>query len=148
MKKDFQQLPHTADIAIRVYGDTLADLFRNALIGMFQVVRPIVPSCRVEGDRVVCNKLPVRREVAVDAHDVESLLVDFLSEALYLSDIHNEAYLDAQITVRDDKKHIEATLHGIGVDGFEAAELKAVTYHDLVVEQTAQGWQVVVVFDI
>ena len=148
MKKDFEQLPHTADIAIRVYGDTLADLFKNALIGMFQVVRPVAPSCRVQHDRVVCDELPVQREIVVDAHDIESLLVDFLSDALYLSDIHNEAYLDADITVHEDRKQVEAMLRGIAVEGFEVAELKAVTYHDLKVEQMKQGWQVVVVFDI
>jgi len=147
MKNDFKQLPHTADISIRVYGDTLADLFRNALIGMFQVVGPIIPSCRVENDRVVCDKLPIEREVVVSAHDIESLLVDFLSEALYLSDVHNEAYLDAQVK-ECSATHIEATLQGIGVEGFEEVELKAVTYHDLKVEHTAQGWQVVLVFDI
>jgi len=147
MKKDFQQLPHTADIAIRVYGATLAELFRNALVGMFQVVRPLIPSCRIQDDRVVCDELPIRRDVAIDAHDAESLLVDFLSEALYLSDIHNEAYLDAQVE-HCTQTHIAATLCGADVEGFQQVELKAVTYHDLKVKKTADGWEVIVVFDI
>ena len=147
MDKDFELMPHTADIKIRVYGKTLVDLFRHALIGMFQVVRPIIPLCRIEEDRVICDDLPVRREVAIVAYDAESLLVDFLSEALYLSDVHNEAYLDADIT-KCDGKDIEATLRGIAVDGFEEVELKAVTYHDLKVQKTAGGWQVTIVFDI
>ena len=61
--------------------------------------------------------------------------------------MHNEAYLDAEVK-ECSQTHIEATLHGIAVEGFEKVELKAVTYHDLKVQQTPQGWQVVIVFDI
>jgi len=147
MERDFEYLPHTADIAVRVYGKTLAQLFRNALAGMFQAVRPIVPSCRVENERIVCDKLPIDRVVEVNAIDVESLLVDFLSEALYLSDVYNEAYLDASVS-KCDERHVHATLHGVAVEGFEVVEIKAVTYHDLKVKQNEEGWQVDIVFDI
>ena len=94
---DFEILPHTADIKIRAYGKTKKELFCNALIGMFQAVRPIVPECSVKNNRVVCPSLPERHEVEITASDEESLLVDFLSEALYLSDVYNQAYLDVII---------------------------------------------------
>ena len=74
-------------------------------------------------------------------------VVDFLSEALYLSDVHNEAYLDATIRYVDDNR-IDAVLHGIKVRGFEVVEIKAVTYHDLRVEQIDGVWQADIVFDI
>ena len=147
MAKDFEQLPHTADIKLRVYGATLADLFRNALVGMFQAVRPVAPGCRVENDRVVCAMLSVKHPIRVESYDVESLLVDFLSEALYLSDVHDEAYLDAEIH-SVSKNNVEATIHGVSVNRFEVVEIKAVTYHDLAVKQTDGGWQVDIVFDI
>ncbi len=144
--KDFELLPHTADIKIRVCGATLADFFRNAVIGMFQAVGPIIDGARSEHDRVVCDTLPVSRQVHVKAHDVTALLVDFLSEALYLSDVYNEAYLDATIhTVTQTE--IDATLHGAAVKGF-AVELKAVTYHELQVRQVDGGWCAEIVFDI
>ncbi len=41
MLKDFEIIPHTADLKIRVYGKTREDLFTNALIGMFQSTRPM-----------------------------------------------------------------------------------------------------------
>ncbi len=147
MHKDFEQLSHTADIKIRVYGKTLEDLFRHALIGMFQIVRPIAPDCRVEGDRVVCESLPEQHEVKVAAIDRDALLVDFLSEALYLSDVHNEAYFDVKIH-KLDNQNISATLYGTKITGFEVVELKAVTHHDLRIEQVNDEWRASIVFDI
>ncbi len=95
--KDFEQIPHTADIKIRVYGDTKQVLFANALVGMFQVLGPHIDGARKQGERVVCDSLPITRTIEVSASDQEALLVDFLSEAVYLSDVHNEAYLAADI---------------------------------------------------
>ncbi len=147
MQKDFEQLPHTADIKIRVYGKTLKDLFRHALIGMFQIVRPISSDCVIEKDRVVCKSLPEQRNVRVASIDRDALLVDFLSEALYLSDVHNEAYLD--VTIHElDNQNISATLHGVAITGFEVVEIKAVTHHDLRIAQVDGEWRAEIVFDI
>ena len=147
MAKDFEILPHTADIKIRVYGQNLAQFFRNALIGMFQAIGPKSPGCKQEGERLFCPELPEKREIEVKSFDIEALLVDFLSEALYLSDVNNEAYLDATIH-EVDEKHIKATLHGVKITGFEVVEVKAVTYHDLEIKKIDGVWQADIVFDI
>ena len=144
---DFEVLPHTADIKIRAYGTTKKELFRNALIGMFQSIHPITSACRIENNRVVCDKLTKYHTIKLEACDEESLLVDFLSEALYLSDVHNEAYLDAIIDELTDT-YIHATICGITVEGFEVVEIKAVTYHELVIQKVGDMWQADVVFDI
>lgn len=147
MKKDFELLAHTADIKIRVYGADRAQLFRHALMGMFQSVRPQASGCTLENGLLVCPQLPVSREVRVQAPDCEALLVDFLSEALYLSDVHNEAYLDAVI-YEITQTAVHALLKGVAITGFEVTEIKAVTYHDLVVKECSDGWQADIVFDI
>lgn len=144
---DFEILPHTADIKIRAYGKNKKELFRNALIGMFQSIHPIIAGCHTENNRVICNTLPEHHVVALTAHNEESLLVDFLSEALYLSDVHNEAYLDATIDELTDNS-IKAVLHGIEIMGFEVVEIKAVTYHELVIKKHDDGWMAEIVFDI
>jgi len=147
MKKDFESLSHTADIKIRAYGSTLKELFRNALIGMFQTIGPQSRACRQENDRLVCDDLPEHHEIEVTASDRELLLVDFLSEAIYLSDVYNQAYLDVEIHELHDTR-VHATLRGITIDGFEVVEIKAVTYHDLSVKQVDGVWQADIVFDI
>lgn len=147
MIQDFKQLPHTADIRIRVYGKTKKDLFRHALIGMFQVIGPKIIDCRVEDERVICNVLPEKHDIMIQAPDEVALLVDFLSEALYLSDVNNEAYLDGKIHELTEHT-IKATIYGAKVTGFEVVELKAVTYHELEIKKVNDLWQADIVFDI
>lgn len=147
MEKDFELLSHTADIKLRVYGKTLAEFFRNAVIGMFQSIGPQASGCQVVHDRVICPELPKIHQVTSTGQDLESLLVNFLSELLYLSDVHNEAYLDA--IIQDvSQTHIAAVVHGVEVSCFEVVEIKAVTYHDLSVKKIDGLWQADIVFDI
>lgn len=145
---DFEIIPHTADLKIHVYGKTLEELFANSLIGMFQATRPIAPECRYdEHERLVCPHLPISRDIGVNSPDLGSLLVDFLSHALYLSDVHNEAYL--RVTIDSlEKTRIIAHVHGIEIKGFDESEIKAVTYHDLNIVQKDGIWQTDIVFDI
>lgn len=147
MPKDFELIPHTADIKLRVCGDTHADLFKNALVGMFQSIHPQAPNCDTVDGRLVCQQLPVSRELGVNSPDINALLVDFLSYALYLSDVHNEAYLNATIISISDT-FVKAMLHGVSITGFSGVEIKAVTYHDLNIHRVNSHWQTDIVFDI
>ncbi|EKD23361.1 MAG: hypothetical protein ACD_82C00095G0003 [uncultured bacterium] len=159
IKKDFEVLEHTADIKIKVYGKTLEELFCNAVNGMFQAIGPKIDGCNILHDRIVCNNLPIERKVELEAIDMEVLLVNFLSEALYLSDVNNEAYFDLQVhelkksfysfdDSEKDRFKICATLFGVKVSGFEVVEIKAVTYNDLSLKQINGVWQTDIVFDI
>lgn len=145
--KDFELIPHTADIKIKVYGKTLEELFKQALIGMFQVVGPKIKECKKINDRIICEVLPEQRVVEIASIDKEALLVDFLSEAVSLSDINDEAYLDVTINKLSDTS-LQATLHGVKVQGFDVVEIKAVTYHELDIQCIDGTWQTYIVFDI
>ena len=61
VSKDFEILPHTADLKIRVYGDNLQMLFCNAVKGMFESIRPLGSGCEWKGDRLWCEELPVEQ---------------------------------------------------------------------------------------
>jgi len=150
MEKDFEQLEHTADLQIRVYGTSISELFKNALIGMFQIIRPVTDACTFVNNRLECPELPVKREIELSAPSLDILLVDFLSDALYYSDINNEAYLDADVIYekKDDEHTISATIQGIKITGFDEVEIKAVTYHELEIKETKEGFRVDIVFDI
>lgn len=145
--KAFELIEHTADLKIRVYGKTLEELFVHALQGMFQTLHAKSSLCIYKNNHLECTNLPQKHTVIVDASDKDSLLVDFLSEALYLSDIHNEAYFDAHI-FSFQEQHIEAEILGVPIDGFEVVEIKAVTYHDLALQNINGIWQTDIVFDI
>jgi SHS2 domain-containing protein len=147
MKIDFEVLSHTADIKIRVHGSTLEELFKNALVGMFQSIGPRAVGCRIANDRLVCPSLPVHHTIEIEAFDTASLLVDFLSEALFLSDLNSQAYLD--VTIHEiTPTHVVAKLHGIQITGFEVAQIKGVTYHNLKLKEVPEGFEVDIVFDV
>ena len=145
--KDFEMVPHTADIKIRAYGRTMEELFKHALQGMFQSIGPRAAGCHIHEGRLVCKALPAKHAIAVESCDREALLVDFLSYALYLSDVHNEAYLDVDIH-KLCPTAIKATVKGVKITGFDVVEIKAVTYNDLNIVQVDGMWQTDVVFDI
>ncbi|MCK5633098.1 archease [bacterium] len=146
MNKKFESLSHTADIKVRVYGKTKKELFCNALYAMFQVIEPRAESCKKINNHLACADLPEHHVVAVRAGKLDLLLVDFLSEALYLSDVYHQAYFDAAIDKFDDN-YISATIKGVNVQGFNV-EIKAVTYHELEIKQVDGKWQAIIVFDI
>lgn len=136
--KTWERLPHTADIKIRVYGSTQQELFERALQAMFAVLGPLpLPG----------EKGRVERTLHVKAHDAESLMVDFLSEALYFSEVHSESYDTCTIEFFRPWE-IRARVKGLPVEGFESGEIKAVTYHDLKIAEHNGVWQTDIVFDV
>lgn len=145
--KDFEMLPHTADIKIRASGRTMEELFKHALQGMFQSIRPHAPSCHEQDGRIICKALPAKHGIRLEAPDKEALLVDFLSQALYLSDVYDEAYFDVDIH-KLTSTLIKAIVKGVKITGFDVVEIKAVTYNDLKVEYSGGSWVAEVVFDI
>src|ERR1700678_2348814 len=105
-ERDFELVSHTADVQIIVYGSTLEKLFEHAMIGMFQIVklRPAQDDCYYLEDRLMCDNLSVSREISLSSYDLNSLLVDFLSDVLCLADTYNEAYLKAELVIEEEKK--------------------------------------------
>lgn len=133
---DYEILEHTADLKIRAYGKDLPELFSYLLRGMFESCQP----------NLMDETLAVSREIAIKNSNLESLLVDFLNEALYLSDVNNEAYFEAEF-----EKLIETELIG-KIKGRKVknlgVEIKAVTWHELEIKKGGNSWQVTVIFDI
>ncbi len=85
------------------------------------------------------------KSVQNTAPDIESLLVEFLQELLYLGEVHGLAFDKFEIAVED--LAIEAKLAGSPVASIQK-EIKAVTYHNLKVVETGHGLEVRLVFDV
>ena len=82
----------------------------------------------------------------IKSADEQSLLVDFLSEALAQSDINNEAYFEAKFDKLTDKE-LRGKVYGYPVERF-GLEIKAVTYHGLEIKKVNGDWEATVLFDI
>jgi SHS2 domain-containing protein len=78
--------------------------------------------------------------------DYESLLVNWLTELLWLQESHHETYQRFNIETLSPTA-LRAQVFGTPMTGVDKI-IKAVTYHNLEIKQTREGWQVVVVVDV
>jgi SHS2 domain-containing protein len=134
--KRFEEFEHTADVGIRAFGNTLEELFESAALGMCHLMA---------GDREL--RPLVSRELTVTAVDVEQLLVRFLSELVYLTDVQRIIFSHFRISIDGSTLTADCQGEGIGSDRSGLGiEIKAVTYHMLKVN-VEEGW-IQVVFDV
>ncbi len=130
----------TADVAIRARGSSLSALFANAAWGMFDL---ICDSATVEDVR--------SWEVEVEGDDLETLLVDLLTDMLVLFETEGAlaTSVDADMGSGGPPWRIVATMRGEVYDEGRHEllhDIKAVTYHTLEVRPD-EGWARVL-FDI
>ena len=136
----YKILPHPADIKIQAFGKTKEELFLNAIRGMKEVLK------------VKSKKLKVKREINVKSIDLNALLVDFLSEVLYLSQVNKEIYNDVKFkklgpSTSSGQTILEAELFGNKVESF-GEDIKGVTYHGLGIKKKDDLFEVTILFDI
>lgn len=130
----FEILEHKADLKIRVFGKTKKELFENALLGM----------CSFLGTEIRNQKTEIRK-IKIRSSDLSSLLVDFLSEGLYLIQTNKEIYNKVRfMNLRNYE--LESELIGQKIQRFQE-DIKAVTYHDLKIEHK-RYWRAEILFDI
>ncbi|OGZ36908.1 MAG: hypothetical protein A3D38_02330 [Candidatus Portnoybacteria bacterium RIFCSPHIGHO2_02_FULL_40_23] len=132
--KPYKILEHTADLKIKAFGKDLKELFLNAMLGMYKGA-----GYSGEGEKT-------KREIEISSIDLLALLVDFLSEVLYLTETEQEVYQEIQFQ-ECGEKHIKAALIGQKLKKIET-QIKGVTYHDLEIKKVDNRWEAVVLFDI
>jgi len=135
MKRRFEEIEHTADIALRVRGHDLPALFVNAAYGMAcQLAEPT-------------NAPPTtEREIELEAYDAETLLVAWLGELLYLGE--RDGCVFTEFDMLDVTPHrLRASVRGAPVRRHRR-HIKAVTFSDLDIKCTEDGLETTVVFDV
>jgi len=138
--KAYELIDHTADIGVKAYGKTLEEAFENVAKAMFDI---ITDSSEIESIG--------QFDLNLKAPNIEQLLVDWLSELLYLHSAENLVFGFFKILELDDKKtslqgrvfgeKFNISKHKIG------SEIKAVTYHMLEIKNK-KPYHVQVLFDI
>jgi len=131
----FEILEHKADLKIKAFGKDKKELFLNMLLGMNAGLQPEIKAQNV------------KRKIKIISIDLPTLLVDFLSEVLYQTQVNKEIYNNVKFSKFTDVE-IEAEISGQKVGRF-GEDIKAVTYHNLEVKQKEDGtWEAIVLFDI
>ena len=132
----YEFLEHTGDIKLRVRGASVADLFVGAARGMMSFLY---------GEAAAGMQAEHKETIALQAPDRESLLVDWLSELLTLSDMRGHVFGHFELR-RFDDQHIDAV---VGSRPAQAEDdIKAVTWSELEISRDDRGWNAIVVFDI
>ncbi|MEW6202161.1 MAG: archease, partial [bacterium] len=101
---------------------------------------------------ITCNSPPegeaITHEIHLVSNDIEALLVDFLSELLFLFEIKNFVPMEFNFAHIDDES-LEVICIGTVVSNLVCStEIKGVTHHLLNVENTANGWEAKIYFDL
>ena len=132
----FEEIEHTADRALRIYGSNLRELLLNAARGMNSLM----------GTESTPGSARQEKTIVLDALDAESLLVEWLSELAYWAEtellVFNEFDIESV-----SPTHLKAKIRGARVPHLEK-HIKAVTYHNLEIVRTDRGLAATVVFDV
>ncbi len=134
-------IPHTADIGIEVVAGSIDELFAAAARGFTKILITNPSAVRPR----------VKRQVNLEGTDLTDLMVRWLSELLYLFEVHRLVFRRFAVTVEPSRVTLQANLLGEEYDPVRhhaAREIKAVTYHDATVEPMEQGWHCRIIFDI
>jgi SHS2 domain-containing protein len=131
----FMEIEHTADTAIRVWADDLPTLFSEAAKGMYSLMG-------IKFD----DKLKKLYSIILKAKELESLLVMFLEELLYINESEGLGFNRLNLEINEGYG-LSAQLEGIKISGI-CKEIKAVTFHNMQINNTKLGYEVVIVFDV
>ncbi len=123
----YEQFEHTADIGVRANGKDLEEAFAEAAKGLFSVMTDIEKVDSVG-----------EYHIEMSARDHEELLVDFLSELVYLFEVESLLFSEFEVDIKsNDEKTLLVKARGERID-HDKHELKkavkAVSYHDIKVD--------------
>lgn len=131
-------LPHPSDVGLRARGSDRAEALASAVAGLAEIVT---------GGAAVRPDAEVR--VAIDATEPDAQVVQLLDECLYRLDA--KGFVAGSADVRVGADGLVATLRGEGFDPGrhgDGVHVKAVTWHDLRVDEGPDGVEITVWFDI
>ena len=134
-----ERFEHTADLGLRATAPTLNSLFAEMAACLMSAI--------VEEPAAVQPAREVQIEVA--GADRDYLLFDWLKELLHRFETDRMLFAAFEVSVTD--AGLKATARGEEYDPARhvlAHEVKAITYHELKVEQTESGWLAEVIVDI
>ena len=139
MKKNYEVWDHTADIGLIVYGEDLKALFENAGEAFFHLITDLKKVRR-----------RIERRIHINGESLDRLMVDWLSELLYLHDVENLLFKGFKIELVGEEG-LRAIVKGErfqeGVHVIKT-EVKAVTYHRIEVRKENGKWRAQIIFDL
>jgi SHS2 domain-containing protein len=148
--KKYEQIDISGDVGLKIWGNTIEELFENAAEGMFTLITDISTIDETE-----------EREIILSAESREGLLIQWLNELVFLFDTYGFTGKRFNVELSSNKLAMEtrdtdvfelnAKILG-GIFSPEVNEsrllIKAATYHGLSIEKLNSHWKATVIFDI
>ena len=112
----FEYFDVTADIGLRVWGNTIDELFENAAIA--------VTSLMINPTKL---ERTITKEIFIEGNDISSLLINWITELLIIRDSEAILFSSFKVNVSSDGRSLTAKIFGnhiIGSDGKEVQPLE------------------------
>jgi SHS2 domain-containing protein len=138
-QKKYRLTTRQSELAVRIVGNSQADLFANSAYALFDVMTEI--------DKIeIKDRLPLE----VEGMDRDDLLVNWMRELLYL--YQGSGYLLKEFQIREVKDTIvkaEVCGEKIDPDRHEIKqEISAVAYHQSRMAKTGNQWTAQLIFEV
>jgi SHS2 domain-containing protein len=139
-QKKYRITKHQSELAVRVVGESQADLFANSALTLFDVMV-------ADLEKVECKEsIPLE----VEGSDRDDLMVNWVRELLYL--YQGSGYLLREFLIREVKDTVvKADVRGEKIDPDRheiQQEIAAVASHKSRMQKTGNQWTAHLIFEI
>lgn len=143
--KKYKYVEHTADIEFVAYGKNLEELFKNALLALFDTTADIK---KLSASKTKVATLPINDK----ARTVDDLLWFALQDALSVADAERVFGFDVKkvkISGEEGEYAINASISAKKIDQkFAKFNVKGVSKFDMNIVETPRGFEASVVLDV
>ena len=130
----FEEVDHTADLALRVWGEDFQTLLIQAARGLYDLL-----NVNTLGGSRVSQTFTIKEDQR------EAMLVDFLNELLFLCEDKQKSFYSFNFIADRDGLMVEAQGEQVVSLG---RTIKAVTFHDLNIVCEDEGLETILTFDV
>lgn len=148
--RKFEEIDHTADLALKVEGNSFNELFLGALEGMYHLVFGKQISIKDAGDLPDAEVKPL----LMSAPSLEDLMVLWLSDMHYKIEVYNQILIGVEsLNIEEYKEYsqLEGKFAYASLEDLELQvenEIKAVTYHQLEIKKKGNVYSTNIIFDV
>jgi len=136
----FEIIEHTADVRVRVYGENIEELFKNAAYALFS----LITNYEVEENK--------EKKINLEADTLEDLLVNWLNELISIFFAYKFLPKSYNVSIKEGAPNmLESSIRGGDFSPYEKKidlEIKAATYHNLKIERDKDILKAEIIFDV
>ncbi len=138
LNKDYEIIEHTADIGIKVKGDSLPEIFWKAihattdLLSGGATIQPVI-----------------EKDFSIEEENIKTALVSVLEEIIYFFEHKLFLPLDCSVSIEKDIYKINLKGNVLSPEEIkDGTDIKAVTYHNLEIKEVDDKYEATVIFDV